>query len=55
MPMSAEDFRALEELDRVECLRLLATQSVGRIAVARPRAAPLVVPVNYVLSGDTVT
>ncbi len=53
--MSADDARTLEELDRVECLLLLATQSVGRIAVARPRSAPLVVPVNYVLDGDTVT
>jgi nitroimidazol reductase NimA-like FMN-containing flavoprotein (pyridoxamine 5'-phosphate oxidase superfamily) len=44
----------LEEVDREECLRLLASQSVGRLAVARPSEAPHVVPVNYVLLRDSI-
>lgn len=42
------------ELPLDECLRLLATMSVGRIAVASPDEAPVVVPVNYALDGDVV-
>jgi nitroimidazol reductase NimA-like FMN-containing flavoprotein (pyridoxamine 5'-phosphate oxidase superfamily) len=38
-----------EELTPTECFRLLGTQVVGRVAVAEPGAAPLVVPVNFVL------
>jgi nitroimidazol reductase NimA-like FMN-containing flavoprotein (pyridoxamine 5'-phosphate oxidase superfamily) len=45
---------ALEELDRDECLQLLASFSVGRVAVATPHAAPLIMPVNYVLDGEVV-
>ncbi|MEZ5144423.1 MAG: pyridoxamine 5'-phosphate oxidase family protein [Acidimicrobiales bacterium] len=41
----------LDELDRDECLRLLATQSLGRLAVSRRLEPPLVVPVNYVVDG----
>jgi hypothetical protein len=44
----------LEVLDREECLRLLGTASVGRVAVALPGGAPLVVPVNYALDDDVV-
>lgn len=44
----------LEELDREECLRLLATQSVGRLAIGQPEWAPHVVPVNYVMLRDSV-
>jgi len=44
----------LEELDREECLRLLATQSLGRVAMAEPGYAPHVVPVNYVMLRDSV-
>ena len=44
----------LSELDEAECLRLVATLEVGRIAVARAGEAPLVVPVNYVLDGSVV-
>jgi nitroimidazol reductase NimA-like FMN-containing flavoprotein (pyridoxamine 5'-phosphate oxidase superfamily) len=39
----------VEELSRDECLRLLATQVVGRVAVAEPGEAPIVVPVNFTL------
>jgi nitroimidazol reductase NimA-like FMN-containing flavoprotein (pyridoxamine 5'-phosphate oxidase superfamily) len=44
----------VERLDRETCLALLATQSVGRVAVARPGYAPHVVPVNYALLGDSI-
>lgn len=44
----------LVELDRDECLRLLAEQAVGRLAVSQRHRPPLVVPVNYVLDGDRV-
>src|SRR5437762_8246808 len=43
-----------EELDQEECWRLLATQSVGRLAVAEPGHAPEVVPVNYSLLRGSV-
>jgi nitroimidazol reductase NimA-like FMN-containing flavoprotein (pyridoxamine 5'-phosphate oxidase superfamily) len=44
----------VEELDRDECLRLLATQVVGRLAVAEPGAAPHLLPVNYTLLRESV-
>jgi nitroimidazol reductase NimA-like FMN-containing flavoprotein (pyridoxamine 5'-phosphate oxidase superfamily) len=43
-----------EVLDAQECLGLLATMSVGRVAVAVPGQAPLVVPVNFALDGDVI-
>lgn len=52
MLLPVDDAGSLEKLDRDECIRLLGTQSVGRIAVARPRESPLVVPVNYVVDDD---
>lgn len=48
------DNGALEELNGEECLKLLASMSIGRVAVAVANAAPLVVPVNYVLDGEVV-
>jgi nitroimidazol reductase NimA-like FMN-containing flavoprotein (pyridoxamine 5'-phosphate oxidase superfamily) len=46
---------ALEELEHDECLKLVASLSIGRIAVTvEDFDAPLVVPVNYVLDGDVV-
>ena len=44
----------LVELDREECFALLASMSIGRIAVASPVGSPLVVPVNYALDGEVV-
>jgi len=44
----------LEEIPIEECLRLVASMSVGRVAVAVADQAPLVVPVNYVLDGEFV-
>ena len=43
----------IEVLDRAECLRLLATQAVGRF-VAVDHGQPHVVPVNDELDGDAV-
>lgn len=44
----------LVEIPRDECMQLLAGQIVGRIGVSLPDAGPLVVPVNYVLDGETI-
>jgi uncharacterized protein len=43
----------LREIDRDECLRLLGTQRVGRIAFVDD-SGPDVLPVNYVMDGDDV-
>src|SRR5438270_13114062 len=43
----------IEMLDREECLRLLASHQVGRLAVAYD-GHPDVFPVNYVLDGEHV-
>jgi uncharacterized protein len=43
----------LDELDRAECLRLLATGVVGRIVVTEG-ALPAAHPVAYVLDGEEV-
>jgi nitroimidazol reductase NimA-like FMN-containing flavoprotein (pyridoxamine 5'-phosphate oxidase superfamily) len=47
------DVNGLEVLTRDECLHLLSTRSLGRIAVSS-RALPVILPVNYVLIGDEV-
>jgi nitroimidazol reductase NimA-like FMN-containing flavoprotein (pyridoxamine 5'-phosphate oxidase superfamily) len=47
------DRNGLEVLDRDECLRLLATATIGRIAISRG-ALPMVLPVSYELRGDRV-
>lgn len=44
----------VEPLDRATCLALLATQSVGRLAVSRAGQAPYVVPVNYALLRNSI-
>ena len=44
---------SLERLDRVEALRLLTTSPVGRVAIGTG-GAPIVLPVNFVVVGDTV-
>ena len=43
----------VRELDRAECMELLATQSVGRVAYC-DQLGPVVLPVNYVLDQETV-
>jgi nitroimidazol reductase NimA-like FMN-containing flavoprotein (pyridoxamine 5'-phosphate oxidase superfamily) len=44
----------VEELDHETALELLATRSVGRLAVSRPGAAPFLVPVTYTLLRGSV-
>jgi nitroimidazol reductase NimA-like FMN-containing flavoprotein (pyridoxamine 5'-phosphate oxidase superfamily) len=44
----------VEEMTRAECFQLVASLSIGRVAVARDGEPPLVVPVNYVLDGEVV-
>jgi nitroimidazol reductase NimA-like FMN-containing flavoprotein (pyridoxamine 5'-phosphate oxidase superfamily) len=44
----------LDELTRDECFRVVASHSIGRIAVAPPDRSPYVVPVNYVLDLEMV-
>src|SRR2546423_14589095 len=43
----------IEMIDRDECVRLLASQQVGRLAVAY-EGHPDVFPVNYVLDGECI-
>ncbi|HVT75873.1 MAG TPA: pyridoxamine 5'-phosphate oxidase family protein [Acidimicrobiales bacterium] len=43
----------IEVLDRGECLRRLAADEIGRLAVI-DGVTPLIFPVNYVLDGDTI-
>jgi nitroimidazol reductase NimA-like FMN-containing flavoprotein (pyridoxamine 5'-phosphate oxidase superfamily) len=53
--MSSEDEAfELESLSRDECLRLLATVPIGRVAVIGPNGAPHVVPVNFVVHDDCI-
>ncbi len=42
----------LEVLDEETCWDLLCSQTVGRFAVNRSEACPLVVPVNFVVDGE---
>ncbi|MFD0690502.1 pyridoxamine 5'-phosphate oxidase family protein [Actinomadura fibrosa] len=51
-PESSEQ-PALEELDRAECLRLIAPGGVGRVAYDDGEG-PAVVPVNYTVDGESV-
>ena len=41
------------DLDLAECLELLASDTVGRVAFVTPDG-PRIVPVNYVVAGDSV-
>ena len=45
--------RAVKWIDRDECLRLLAAENIGRLAVVVGRA-PMILPVNYVLDGEQI-
>ena len=45
---------ALDVLKRGECLKLIASMSIGRLALVVDERGPLVVPVNYVLDGEVV-
>lgn len=43
----------LRVLDRDQCLRLLADDEIGRLAVIAGNT-PAIFPVNYALDGDTI-
>jgi nitroimidazol reductase NimA-like FMN-containing flavoprotein (pyridoxamine 5'-phosphate oxidase superfamily) len=43
----------LQVIERAECLRLLATEEVGRLGVV-VAGRPEIFPVNYVVDGDEV-
>lgn len=45
--------QAPHRLDREECLRLLAVEDVGRLAMNQGRA-PAIFPVNYALDGEAI-
>lgn len=47
------DAAGLRVLDRAECLALLGTATMGRIAVSA-KALPLIAPVRFVVDGDCV-
>lgn len=44
---------SMEELDEAECLRLLASTTVGRVGFVVDER-PIVLPVNYAIDGRTV-
>ena len=52
-PAGPDTARELVELSRAECLRLIASSSVGRV-VFTERALPAAHPVNYLLDGEEV-
>lgn len=54
MTSDNEDSPVLEDVPREECMELVASLNVGRIAVAAPGSAPLVVPVTYVVDEGTI-
>ena len=43
----------IEVIDADECLRLLAAEEIGRVAVV-VGATPMILPVNYALDGDAI-
>ena len=51
--MRTVDRNGLEILERAECLQLLATAPIGRLAYVHTDI-PAVIPVNIALSGDTM-
>ncbi len=52
--MSSDPDIALVELARDECLVLLRSFTVGRVAITLPSGSVLVVPVNYVVDGEAI-
>ena len=51
--MDGDDRLILEELDRDECLRLLAVAPVGRVGITIG-ALPAILPVNFALVGPHI-
>lgn len=54
MTSDGADAPVLEEVPRDECMQLLSTLTVGRVAVAEAGKAPLVVPVSYIVDAQTI-
>ncbi len=52
-PVGGSDDWGLLELTRAECLALLASMPIGRL-VYTANALPAVIPVNFVLSGESI-
>ena len=52
--MSPDRDIELVELARDECLSLLRSFTVGRVAIASPSGSLLVVPVNYIVDGEVI-
>jgi len=53
MAANSSERPVLEELDRAECLRLIADGVIGRVAFDDGEG-PTVIPVNYAVDGDAV-
>ncbi len=51
--MTEVDRNGLEVLDRAECLRLLRTASLGRIAITTG-ALPTILPINFRVDGERI-
>jgi nitroimidazol reductase NimA-like FMN-containing flavoprotein (pyridoxamine 5'-phosphate oxidase superfamily) len=51
--MTTREAGFIESLDRAECLRLLAAEVVGRVAVTDWNT-PIIFPVIYVLDGEAI-
>jgi len=51
--MTEVDRNGLEVLDRAECIRLLRTVSLGRIAITSG-ALPTILPVNFRVDGERI-
>jgi nitroimidazol reductase NimA-like FMN-containing flavoprotein (pyridoxamine 5'-phosphate oxidase superfamily) len=49
-----DDHTGLVIIDRKECLQLLAHERLGRVAVVPDGVRPTVLPVNYVLDGESI-
>jgi uncharacterized protein len=49
-----DEHTGLDVIDRQECMQLLARGGLGRVAVVPDGVRPTVLPVNYVLDGESI-
>jgi len=49
-----DEHTGLDIIDRRECMALLAGERLGRVAVVPDGVRPTVLPVNYVLDGESI-
>ena len=49
-----DEHTGLDIIDRRECLTLLAQERLGRVAVVPDGTRPTILPVNYVLDGESI-